>query len=138
MIKNAKELSQVKARQTKLGKKNSAELIQIILKKDKVERNLNKQVANLKGEVNTLSTRVNNFYADMQGTYQALEAAKDQVKALQEKNDALKIESKDNYDLYLQEGFKLTKVSTSAKLWKASFFVALGVTVVSIIIAVVF
>ena len=73
MAQKTKELSQVKARQTKLGKKSHDELIQIVLKKDKVERNLNNQIKSLKGEVNTLSTRVNNFNADIAGTYQSLD-----------------------------------------------------------------
>ena len=78
MSKNKKELSQVKARQTKLGKKSNEELIQIVLKKDKIERSLNNQIKNLKGEVNHLSTRVKNFDSDMEGTNQSLESYKDQ------------------------------------------------------------
>lgn len=60
MAKNAKE-SQVKARQTKLGKKSSEELIQIILRKDATERKLNSNIVNLKAEVNSLTSCVNNF-----------------------------------------------------------------------------
>lgn len=67
MAKNAKELGQVKARQTKLGKKSVEELIQIILRKDSVERKLSAQVVNLKTEVNNLTSRVNNFDKDQEG-----------------------------------------------------------------------
>lgn len=67
MAKNANELRQVKARQTKLGKKTVEELIQIILRKDSVERKLSAQVVNLKAEVNSLTSRVNNFDKDQEG-----------------------------------------------------------------------
>ena len=60
MAKNGKTAA-VKGRETKLNKKSNDELIQIILKKDKVERNLNNQIKSLKGEINSLSTRVKNF-----------------------------------------------------------------------------
>lgn len=136
MAKNAKELSQVKARQTKLGKKNSDELIQIILKKDKVERNLNNQIKSLKGEVNALSTRVNNFDEDMEGTYQTVETLKDQVKTLQEKNDALSIESKDNRFLYEEENKKAITFKNKAGMWKVATYVMTTIAIVAIIVAI--
>ena len=136
MAKNAKELSQVKARQTKLGKKNSDELIQIILKKDKIERNLNNQIKSLKGEVNTLSTRVKNFDSDMEGTYQALESYKDQVKTLQEKNDALAIEVKDNRSLYEEENKKSIALENKADTWKVVTYIMTAIAVITIVIAV--
>lgn len=136
MAKNAKELSQVKARQTKLGKKNSDELIQIVLKKDKVERNLNNQIKNLKGEVNRLSTRVSNFDSDMEGTYQTLEAAKDHVKTLQEKNDALKLECKDNNDKYLEENKKAIALANKVSMWKVATYIMTAVAIVAIVVAV--
>jgi TolA-binding protein len=136
MAKNAKELSQVKARQTKLGKKNSDELVQIILKKDKVERNLNNQIKSLKGEVNTLSTRVNNFDKDMEGTIQALESYKDQVKTLQEKNDALAIEVKDNRSLYEEENKKAITLTNKVGMWRIATYTMTAVAVIAIIIAV--
>ena len=136
MSKNSKELSQVKARQTKLGKKSSEELIQIVLKKDKIERSLNNQIKNLKGEVNHLSTRVKNFDSDMEGTYQALESYKDQVKTLQERNDALKIESKDNYSLYMEENKKVVELSKQVNTWKIVAGVMTSIAVIAIIVAV--
>ena len=136
MTKNAKELSQVKARQTKLGKKNSDELIQIILKKDKVERNLNNQIKSLKGEVNELSTRVNNFDKDMEGTIQALDTYKDKCKTLQEKNDALSIESKENRSLYEEENKKAITFKNKASMWKVATYVMMAVAIIAIIVAV--
>lgn len=73
MAKNAKELGQVKARQTKLGKKSGEELIEIILRKDATERKLNSTIVNLKAEVNALTSRVNNFDKDQEGNIKAIE-----------------------------------------------------------------
>ena len=137
MAKNAKELSQVKARQTKLGKKNSDELIQIILKKDKIERNLNTQIKSLKSEVNELSTRVNNFDKDMEGTIQALDTYKDKCKTLQEKNDALSLESKENRSLYEEENKKAITFKNKASMWKVATYVMTAVAIIAIIVAVV-
>ncbi len=124
MAKNVKELSQVKARQTKLGKKSNDELIQIILKKDKIERNLNNQIKSLKGEVNALSIRANNLNKDIEGTYQTVETLKDKVKTLQETNDNLKIEATDNMNLYKEEGVKVTQMKALASLWKGLAIIA--------------
>ena len=134
MAKNAKELSQVKARQTKLGKKSNEELIQIVLKKDKIERNLNNQIKNLKGEVNHLSTRVKNFDSDMQGTIQTLESYKDQVATLQEKNDTISIESKDNYNLYINENQKTVSLERKLETWKTVACIMLVVIIIGVII----
>ena len=136
MTKNKKELSQVKARQTKLGKKGNEELIQIIIKKDKVERNLNNQIKSLKGEVNALSTRVNNFDKDMEGTYQSLESYKDKCKTLQEKNDAFKIESKDNYSLYIEENKKVITLTNKVGMLKVATYIMMAVAIIAIIVAV--
>ena len=137
MAKNAKELRQVKARQTKLGKKNSDELIQIIIKKDKVERNLNNQIKSLKGEVNTLSTRINNFDKDMEGSYQTIETLKDKVKTLNEKNDALTLESRENRSLYEEENKKAIAFKNKADMWKVATYVMMAVAVITIIVAVI-
>ena len=136
MAKNTKDLSQVKARQTKLGKKNNDELIQIILKKDKIERNLNNQIKSLKGEVNALSTRVNNFNKDMEGTYHTIETLKDKIKTLNEKNDVLSLESKENHYLYEEENKKAITFKNKADMWKIATYVMTIVAVIAIIVAV--
>lgn len=84
MAKNAKELSQVKARQTKLGKKSSEELIQIILRKDATERKLNGNIVNLKAEVNSLTSRVDNFDKDQEGNLKAIDKWKLEVEKQKE------------------------------------------------------
>lgn len=136
MVKNAKELSQVKARQTKLGKKTNDELIRIILKKDKVERNLNNQIKSLKGEVNALSTRVKNFDSDMEGTIQAIESYKDKIKTLQEKNDTLSIESKDNRSLYEEENKKAITFKNKADMWKVATYIMTIIAIAAIAVAI--
>ena len=137
MAKNAKTAA-VKGRETKLNKKTSEELIEIILRKDKTERNLSNQVVNLKAEVNSLQNRVNNFDADMEGTYQQCDALKDQVKALQERNDALKIEANDNMNLYKEEGVKLTQMKALASLWKGLAIMAGVAFAISIVCHIIF
>ena len=83
MAKNAKE-SQVKARQTKLGKKSAEELVQIILRKDATERKLNSNIVSLKSEVNALTSRVNNFDKDQEGNVKAIENWKLEVEKKKE------------------------------------------------------
>lgn len=135
MAKNGKTAA-VKGRETKLNKKSNDELIQIILKKDKIERNLNNQIKSLKGEVNTLSTRVKNFDSDMEGTYQTIESYKDQVKTLNEKNDALKIESNDNRSLYEEENKRATMLNDKVNMWKLATCIMTAVAVIATIVAI--
>ena len=132
MAKNGKTAA-VKGRETKLNKKSNDELIQIILKKDKIERNLNNQIKSLKGEVNALSNCVKNFDSDMEGTYQTLESYKDQVKTLQEKNDTLKIEANDNRSLYEEENKRAIMLNDKVNLWKVATCVMTAVAVFAII-----
>ena len=136
MAKNAKELSQVKARQTKLGKKNSDELIQIILKKDKVERNLNNQIKSLKGEVNALSTRVNNFDKDMEGTMQALDTYKDKCNTLQEKNDGLALEAKNARELLEETTKEAITLDNKVGMWKVATYIMTAIAIIAIIAAI--
>ena len=136
MAKDIKKEAQLKSRQTKLMKKSHDELVNIVLRKDKTERNLNNQIKSLKGEVNALSTRVNNFDSDMEGTYQALESYKDQVKTLQEKNDALALESKENHSLYEEENKKAITFKNKASMWKVATYVMTAIAIVAIIAAI--
>ena len=131
MAKNGKTAA-VKGRETKLNKKSNDELIQIILKKDKVERNLNNQIKSLKGEINALSTRIKNFDSDMEGTIQAIESYKDKIKALQEKNDTISIESKDNRSLYEEENKKVITLTNKVSMWKVATYVMTIIAIVAI------
>lgn len=135
MAKNGKTAA-VKGRETKLNKKSNDELIQIILKKDKVERNLNNQIKSLKGEINSLSVRIKNFDSDMEGTIQTIESYKDQVKTLQEKNDTLSIESKDNRSLYEEENKKVITLTNKVGMWKVATYIMTVITIVAIAAAI--
>ena len=135
MAKNGKTAA-VKGRETKLNKKSNDELIQIILKKDKVERNLNNQIKSLKGEINSLSVRIKNFDSDMEGTIQAIESYKDQVKTLQEKNDTLSIESKDNRSLYEEENKKVITLTNKVGMWKVATYIMTVIVIVAIAAAI--
>lgn len=136
MAKNGKTAA-VKGRETKLNKKSNDELIQIILKKDKVERNLNNQIKSLKGEINSLSTRVKNFDSDMERTIQAIESYKDQVKTLQKKNDTLSIESKDNRSLYEEENKKVITLTNKVGMWKVATYIMTVIAIVAITAATI-
>jgi len=80
---NAKTAA-TKGRETKLGKKSYEELIQIILKKDKVESRLNAQINSLKIENKALQNRVANFDKDQEGNVKAIGELKDRNKSLME------------------------------------------------------
>ena len=64
MAKNVKPTAQIKSRITKLSKKSNEELIDIILRKDKVERNYSKQIINLKATINSLNARMKTLTKD--------------------------------------------------------------------------
>lgn len=100
MAKIAEKTPQVKSRKTKLGKKSVEELIDIILRKDKTEKNLNALVASLKGEVNTLTGRLNNCSKDMAGTLETLANLKDTNKTSRETIDSLRVRLEDKQSLY--------------------------------------
>ena len=87
---NVKEQSPaLKRRQTKLLKKSKEELIEVILRKDKVEKNQVKQISNLKGEINSLQTKIKNLIADNNGTIKTLEDVKKNLSILDDRNKTL-------------------------------------------------
>ena len=96
---NVKENAALKGRQTKLLKKSKEELIEIVLRKDKIEKNQVKQISNLKGEINSLNSRIKSFIADSEGDQKIIEELninydilKDTNKVLHETIDANRIE----------------------------------------------
>jgi chromosome segregation ATPase len=136
MSRNAKTAA-VKGRETKLNKKSNDELIQIILKKDKIERNLNNQIKSLKGEVNTLSTRVNNFDKDMEGTMQTLETYKDKCNTLQEKNDGLVLDAKNARELLDEATKEAITLGNKANMWKVATYAMTVIAVIAVLVAIV-
>ena len=87
---NVKEQSAaLKSRQTKQKKKSKEELIEIVLKKDKIEKNQVKQISNLKGEINSLNSRINGFIADSEGDQKTIKELRESCSKLEDLNKAL-------------------------------------------------
>lgn len=86
---NVKESAALKSRQTKLLKKSKEELIEIVLRKDKIEKNQVKQISNLKGEINFLNTRVNGFISDSEGDQKTIKELKAYCSKLEDLNKTL-------------------------------------------------
>ena len=87
---NVKEQSAaLKGRQTKLLKKSKEELIEVILRKDKIEKNQVKQISNLKGEINSLNSRINGFIADNEGDQKTIKELRESCSKLKDLNKTL-------------------------------------------------
>ena len=87
---NVKEQSAaLKSRQTKLLKKSKEELIEIVLRKDKIEKNQVKQISNLKGEINSLNNRINGFIADSEGDQKIIKELRNDYSKLEDINKTL-------------------------------------------------
>ena len=79
----------LKSRQTKLLKKSKEELIEIVLRKDKIEKNQVNQISSLKGEINSLNTRINGFVADSEGDQKTIKELRDNCSKLEDLNKTL-------------------------------------------------
>ena len=87
---NVKEQSAaLKSRQTKLLKKSKEELIEIVLRKDKIEKNQVKQISNLKGEINSLNSRIKGFIADSEGDQKTIKELRESCSKLEDLNKTL-------------------------------------------------
>ena len=87
---NAKDKNAaLKSRQTKLLKKSKEELIEVILRKDKIERNQVTQISNLKGEINSLQSRIKGFIADSEGDSNTIYKLKEKLSNANDLNKAL-------------------------------------------------
>ena len=86
---NVKENAALKGRQTKLLKKSKEELIEIVLRKDKIEKNQVKQISNLKGEINSLNSRINGFIADSEGDQKTIKELRESCSKLEDLNKTL-------------------------------------------------
>ena len=87
---NVKEQSAaLNSRQTKLLKKSKEELIEIVLRKDKIEKNQVKQISNLKGEINSLNSRINGFIADSEGDQKTIKELRKSCSKLEDLNKTL-------------------------------------------------
>ena len=87
---NVKEQSAaLKGRQTKLLKKSKEELIEVILRKDKIEKNQVKQISNLKGEINSLNSEIKGFIADSEGDQKIIKELRESCSKLEDLNKTL-------------------------------------------------
>lgn len=137
---NVKEQSPaLKRRQTKLLKKSKEELIEVILRKDKVEKNQVKQISNLKGEINSLQTKIKNLIADNNGTIKSLEDVKKNLSILDDRNKTL-IEMLNGKDTELTDttnNFTRYKLENAGKL-KILNNIAITFIVLSIIMTILY
>ena len=96
---NVKEQSAaLKSRQTKLLKKSKEELIEIVLKKDKIEKNQVKQISNLKGEINSLNSRINGFITNNETLKKKNDSLEDLKISLHEHINSKSIELEETTD----------------------------------------
>ena len=79
----------IKRRQTKLLKKSKEELIEVILRKDKIEKNQVKQISNLKGEINSLNSRIKGYIADNDGNEEKIKELRESCSKLEDLNKTL-------------------------------------------------
>ena len=87
---NVKEQSAaLKSRQTKLLKKSKEELIEIVLRKDKIEKNQVKQISNLKGEINSLNSEIKGFIVDSEGDQKIIKELRESCSKLEDLNKTL-------------------------------------------------
>lgn len=128
----------LKRRQTKLLKKSKEELIEVILRKDKIEKNQVKQISNLKGEINSLNTRVNGFIADSEGDQKTIKELRDNCSKSEDINKTLH-EVINSKSVELEETTnKFNKIivekETKAKSW-ANIAITLGIAFIIAFIA---
>lgn len=136
---NVKEQNaSLKARQTKLLKKSKEELIEVILRKDKIEKNQVKQISNLKGEINSLNSRINGFISDNEGNQEIIETLRKKNASLEDLKISLH-EHINSKSIELEETTdKLNKIivekENKAKSW-ANIAITLGVAFIIAFIA---
>ena len=136
---NVKEQSAaLKSRQTKLLKKSKEELIEVILRKDKIEKNQVKQISNLKGEINSINSRINGFIADSEGDQETIKGLRECYSKSEDINKTLH-EVINSKSVELEETTnKLNKIivekENKAKSW-ANIAITLGVAFIIAFIA---
>ena len=128
----------IKRRQTKLLKKSKEELIEVILRKDKIEKNQVKQISNLKGEINFLNSRINGFIADSEGDQETIKRLRECNSKYEDINKTLH-EVINSKSVELEETINkfnrlILEKETKAKSW-ANIAIILGIAFVIAFIA---
>lgn len=136
---NVKEQSAaLKGRQTKLLKKSKEELIEIVLRKDKIEKNQVKQISNLKGEINSLNSRIKGFISDSEGYQKTIKELRDNCSKLEDLNKTLHEIIDSNLSELEETDNKLNKIivekENKAKSW-VNIAITLGIAFVIAFIA---
>ena len=135
---NVKENAALKSRQTKLLKKSKEELIEIVLKKDKIEKNQVNQISNLKGEINSLQSRIKGYIADNDGNEEKIKELRNDNIFLKDRNSSLteKINAKSIEIEELTDKFNkiIAEKEFKAKSW-ANIAITLGIAFIITFIA---
>ena len=136
---NVKEQSAaLKSRQTKLLKKSKDELIEVILRKDKIEKNQVKQISNLKGEINSLNSRIKGFIEDSEGDQTIIKELKDNCYKLKDLNKTLHENIDFHYSKLEETTNKFNKIiaekEKKAKSW-SNIAIILGIAFIIAFIA---
>ena len=135
---NVKEQNaSLKARQTKLLKKTKDELIEVVLRKDKVERNQVNQISKLKGEINSLQSRIKGYIADNDGNEEKIKELRNDNIFLKDRNSSLneKINAKSIEIEELTDKFNkiIVDKEAKAKSW-ANLAITIGIALIISII----
>lgn len=136
---NVKEQNaSLKARQTKLLKKSKDELIEVILRKDKVEKNQVNQISKLKGEINSLQSRIKGFEADNEGNEKTIKELREYYSNLEDRNKTL-CEKIDAKSIEIEElTTRFTKIivekESKAKSW-ANLAITIGIALIISVIS---
>ena len=138
---NVKEQSAaLKSRQTKLLKKSKEELIEIVLRKDKIEKNQVKQISNLKGEINSLNSEIKGFIADSEGDQKIIKELRESCSKLEDLNKTLHENIAFNRSELEETTNQFNKIiietENKAKSW-ANIAITLGVAFIIVFIAYV-
>ena len=121
---NVKEQSAaLKSRQTKLLKKSKEELIEIVLKKDKIEKNQVNQISNLKGEINSLQSRIKGLIADNEGDSNIIYELKEKLSNANDLNKALNeninSNSHETEEIKMQFNKTIYKLKEKVRCWSS-------------------
>ena len=111
----------LKSRQTKLLKKSKEELINVILRKDKIEKNQVNQISNLKGEINSLQSRIKGLIADNEGDSNIIYELKEKLSNANDLNKALNENINSNSheieDIKMQFNKTICNLKAKVKCW---------------------
>lgn len=140
MAKNVKPTAQIKSRITKLSKKSNEELIDIILRKDKVERNYSKQIINLKATINNLIAQTKiltknngNAIEEWKNKYNDKCQSYDALNKELEKECLDSIDYKNKYEMACKS---IEEKDSDISLYQKGMYILLGFSVISIMYSI--